>query len=462
MASYGLTSRQITILLIIAAAGILLRGVYLDRSYWFDELATLTHVDVADLPTVLRETAQDKQPPLYNSAAFVWVKAFGPGEIAVRSLSLVFGLLALATPWIARTSLNRGEKILSLVLLCVLSLPIKYAQEARNYSLLLLLSSACVFAYYEMLKSPNPRLRTGFYVALALLALSHLFGLLLAVSYAAVIFLRPRSRYERVGVALLAIALSAVVLVPLLLGGAAEAAGGNFWLKFTPQWLAWSLLLVFTPIGLVLSAYAVIRWRGAPSSIQFDALLAQALAPTALMFLGAVVLSLHTPLINDRNLIGMIPAFALLTSRLLQRAIVRDGAALAIALMFLLLVQSALMIYFGKLFIREDFRGIARQSIAANTRVCYVVPEGDAASWQSIMAFYVTRLFHRPDLEPRTFARPDLVGSASSAGCSLWAEAHPEGRASDLGSLSQFKRCAPLAIGTGRIASTSVLLSCPN
>ena len=449
-------------LLIIAAAGILLRGVSLDRSYWFDELATVTHVDVADLATVLHETAQDKQPPLYNSLVFVWIRAFGQGEIAVRSLSLLFGLLALATPWIARTSLNRSEKILSFVVLCVMSLPIKYAQEARNYSLMLLLSSSCVFAYYEMLKSPSTRLRTGFYVALALLALSHLFGLLLAVSYAGVIFIRPRSRTERLGVVAFAIAITAVVLVPLILGGAAEAAGGNFWLKFTPQWLAWSLALVFTPVGIVLAAYGVLRWRGAPSSIGFDALLAQALAPTALMFLGALVISLHTPLINERNLIGVMPAFALLIARLLQRAIARDGAAPAIALMFLLLAQSALMIFFGKLFIREDFRGIARESIAANTPVCYVVPAGDSASWASIMAFYVTRLLHRPDLAPRTVARTDLADSPAAAGCRLWAEAHPEGRASDLPSLPQFQRCPAIALGTARARSASVLLSCPN
>lgn len=405
MSSYALTPRQIWILIIIAAAGIFLRGVSLDRSYWFDELATVTHVDVADLAGVLHETAQDKQPPLYNSVVFYWIRAFGQSEVAVRSLSLLFGLLALATPWLARTSLNRSEKILSFVVLCVMSLPIKYAQEARNYSLMLLLSSACLFTYYEMLTNPTPRLRTAFYGALTLLALSHLFGLLLAVSYAGVVFIRPRSRYERLGVMVFAIAITAAVLLPLLRAGAADAAGGNFWLKFTPQFLAWSVVLVFTPVGLVLAAYGLLRWRGATAPIRFDALLAQALAPTVLMFLGALVISLHTPLINDRNLIGMIPAFALLMSRLLQRAIARDGAAPAIALMFLLLAQSALMIFYGKLFIREDFRGIARQSIAAHTPVCYVVPDGDAASWASIMAFYITRRFHRVDLTPRTFAR---------------------------------------------------------
>lgn len=462
MSSYTLTSRQIVALIIIAAAGILLRGVSLERSYWFDELATVTHVDVADLPTVLHETAQDKQPPLYNALVFGWSKMFGFGEIAVRSLSLLFGLLALSTPWIARRALNRHEKLLSFVVLCVMSLPIKYAEEARNYSLMLLLSAASLFAYYERLCRDSGRLRAGFYLTLALLALSHLFGLLLAVCYAAVIFIRTRSLYERVGAAIFALGAMAVVLIPLLLGGAAEAAGGNFWLKFTPQWLAYSLALVFTPVGVLLLGYAIFRWRGAASAIRFDAALVQALSPTALMFFGALVISLHTPLINDRNLIALIPAFALLLARLLQRALARDGAAPTLLLLGLLLMQSGVMIYFGKLFIREDFRGIAAQSIAAQTPVCYVVPQGEAVSWASIMGFYVTHLLHRPDLQPRTLARDELGDATAKAGCRLWAEAHPEGRASELPSLPQFRRCALIALGSRRAASASVLLSCPD
>ncbi len=461
MTRYGLTSRQVSILIFIAAAGILARGVAMDRSYWFDELATLTHVDVQNFAALLRETAQDKQPPLYNGIIFFWVKVFGPGEVAVRSLSLIFGLLTLATPWLARTALNHSEKLLSFALLCVMSLPIRYAQEARNYALMLFFASVCLFAYFEVLKRPNLWLRVGFYLALSLLALSHLFGLLLAVSYAAVIFLRPVGRYERLIAVLFALLMSAAVLVPLVLGGAAESAGGHFWLKFTAQSFAWSLLMLFTPVGIVLLAYAAFAWRRSPPTIPIDRLLLQAEAPTVLMFLGGVLISFHTPLINDRNLIGVIPAFALLVARLLQRPIARNAIAIPLALIFLLLVQSALMMFYGKLFIREDFRGIALQSIAANTPACYVIPDDSDAGWGDIMSFYALRLFHRPDLGPRSFARSELSGARATSGCSLWAEAHPEGRASDLASLPPFRSCTVIGLRAGFAASTSVLLTCP-
>jgi len=103
-----------------------------------------------------------------------------------------------------------------------------------------------------------------------------------------------------------AIAITAAVLLPLLRRARPTRPAATL-VKFTPQFLAWSVGLVFTPVGLVLAAYGILRWRGPTASIRFDALLVQALAPTALMFLGALVISLHTPLINDRNLIGMIP-----------------------------------------------------------------------------------------------------------------------------------------------------------
>ena len=109
-----------------------------------------------------------------------WV---GQSEIAVRSLSLLIALVTVATPWLARTSLSRTERLFSFAILCLMSLPIRCAQEARNYCLLLLFSSVCLFAYYELLHRTSRRLQVLFYAALTLLAFTHLFGLLLAMCF---------------------------------------------------------------------------------------------------------------------------------------------------------------------------------------------------------------------------------------------------------------------------------------
>jgi len=145
-----------------------------------------------------------------------------------------------------------------------------------------------------MLTSPTPRLRTALHGALTLLALSHLFGLLLAVSLRRGGFHPAAQPLRTAGGDGVCHRDHGRRFCSLCCArAAADAAGGNFWLKFTPQFLAWSVGLVFTPVGLVLAAYGILRWRGPTASIRFDALLVQALAPTALMFLGALVISLH-------------------------------------------------------------------------------------------------------------------------------------------------------------------------
>src|SRR5579863_5263785 len=182
MRNYGSMSRLAALLVAISAVGILLRIAAIERSYWFDELATVTTIDVPDWKTVLGLTARDNQPPLYNSIAFAWARGFGVSEFAVRSLSLLIGIVALFTPWLARTALTRSEKLLNFSILCLMPLPIRYAQEARNYSLLFLLSSACIYSYYEATVTNSRRPLILFHAMLIALAFTHLFGLLLAVS----------------------------------------------------------------------------------------------------------------------------------------------------------------------------------------------------------------------------------------------------------------------------------------
>ena len=77
MRIFGSMSRLAALLVAISAVSILLRFAAIERSYWFDELATVTTVDVPDWMTVLRLTAKDNQPPLYNSMVFAWTQGFG-------------------------------------------------------------------------------------------------------------------------------------------------------------------------------------------------------------------------------------------------------------------------------------------------------------------------------------------------------------------------------------------------
>jgi len=463
MRNYGSMSRLAALLVAISAVSILLRFAAIERSYWFDELATVTTVDVPDWMTVLRLTAKDNQPPLYNSMVFAWTQGFGFSEFAVRSLSLLIGIVALFTPWLARTSLTASDKLLNFSILCLMPLPIRYAQEARNYSLLFLLSSACLYSYYETIVAKSRRPKILFHAMLIALAFTHLFGLLLAVSFLVVMFWRERRATWRLGLIVYAVALSAAVVVPLLYGGSGQLTGGNFWIKFSAASLGVQLLKVFTPVGLVLLAVAAIVWWRDPKRAQFDPALGQVLMPCILMLGGAIVISLDTPILTERNLIGLIPAYALLTVWLMQRANSRKTAVMMYALLCLLLVQSAALTYSPYLFIQQNFRSIAEHSIAANSRACYVVPASDNKDRlpQHIFAFYITRIFNRPDLAPLLMRPADVPQDLSTSDCILWADAElAKGVVSYLGTMPQFARCTNVPLGKPGVPMASELLSC--
>jgi hypothetical protein len=457
-----LTPRQTLLLLLLAAAGILLRFAALDRSYWFDELATLNTIDVPDWKTVLDITSRDNQPPLYNSSIFLWTHLFGFSEIAVRALSVLFGLLALSTPWLARSSLDRSEKLLVFTILCLMPLPIRYAQEARNYSLLFLLSAACVFSYFELSLAKSRRLQILFHVSLLLLAFTHLFGLLLAVSFLAVMFWREPRILWRLGLAVYGAAISAAVLVPLLHGGSGQLAGGNFWITFTAASLSMQLLWVFTPVGIALLLYALSLWRRAPQRETLNPQLLPAVMPFVLMLAGSIIISFNTPIVTDRNLIGMVAAFALLTAWFLRRILPQHPTG-ALALMCLLLLQAAALTFSPFLFIQQDFRSIAQHSIAQNSKVCYVVPMADESKRlpRRLYSFYIVRLLGHPELAPVLLRPTEVPLDLAERDCRYWANATLQKRGSSfLRSMPQFSRCTDIPVGKPGRRMASELLDC--
>src|SRR5436305_4632698 len=80
-------------LVVAVVAGILVR-LHTSSDLWLDEALT---VNIAKLPVgdLLRQLKHDGHPPLYYLLLHVWMKVFGSGDNAVRSLSTVFSLLTI-------------------------------------------------------------------------------------------------------------------------------------------------------------------------------------------------------------------------------------------------------------------------------------------------------------------------------------------------------------------------------
>jgi 4-amino-4-deoxy-L-arabinose transferase-like glycosyltransferase len=129
-------------LLLITLLGLVLRLYRLDaQSLWYDEGFSV-YLAGMDLGEITARTAVDIQPPLYYYLLHGWIQLFGDSEWAVRSLSVLFGTLAVPLIYAVAWELFRRHLagLLVALLLAVSPLQVWYAQETRMYTLLVFLS----------------------------------------------------------------------------------------------------------------------------------------------------------------------------------------------------------------------------------------------------------------------------------------------------------------------------------
>lgn len=404
-------------LLVVTLLGLGLRLYRLDgQSLWYDEGFSV-YLARMDLAEITARTAADIQPPLYYYLLHGWIKLFGSGEAALRSLSLLAGVLTIPLIYAAGRQLfgSRLAGLLAALLLAVSPVHLWYGQEARMYTLLTLL---CLLSSYLLLRivaccremegqawCPIAALWAAYAAANIAALYAHYFALfilgfqvlwLLAV----LLFWRPAGR-RWLGLALgglgaaLAMGLAYWPWLPYLLNryagdvsywpGRLQLSGAAVDLvaffvggESLPEPLALRLALGFGVILILcLAALQGARARKNQSG-QED--LPQPPAPGGLLFLGLylllppaliLALSFASPKFNARYAMVAHPALLLLLGGGLaapwRRGAQRLGSLAlrlpaALAMLFLLGVSAYADYgaYTDPTFARADFRGMAR------------------------------------------------------------------------------------------------------
>ncbi len=140
----------------VVALGVLVRFVTVSH-LWLDEAQT---VAIAALP--LGELAEalrrDGAPPLFYVLLHGWMEVFGTGELSTRFLSGIFAVAALPLTWLAGRRLG-GTRVAWAAVLLLASSPfaVRYATEARMYSMVVLLVLVGYLAVMELLERPSSR-----------------------------------------------------------------------------------------------------------------------------------------------------------------------------------------------------------------------------------------------------------------------------------------------------------------
>jgi mannosyltransferase len=190
-------------------------GVLRQQSFWFDEAATIDLVHRSFWGMLKAIPNDESTPPLYYALAWGWSKAFGTGELGLRSLSALFGTATVPTSYAAaRVFVSRRAGLFAAAIVACSPLLVWYSQEARGYALLALLSALSVVAFGRALQEPAAR-RFAAWAVVACAALgTHYFAVFL-VAAEGVWLVCAHARRRSAWVAAAATASFSALLFPL-------------------------------------------------------------------------------------------------------------------------------------------------------------------------------------------------------------------------------------------------------
>jgi mannosyltransferase len=306
------------------------------KPLWLDEAASVSAAgrSIPDMLRLLRHT--DANSGLYYVMLHVWMR-FGHGVAWVRGLSVLFAVAAVAAAgWCGARWRGPVAGVSAALLLALNPVSLYYAQEARTYSLALLLALVSTATLMAAVERPD-RLRLAAYaVATTLLLYADLFAVLFVASQVAV--LAWRGRKHRLAPALAAVA---VCTAPLALWMIANERHQIWWIQRpTPSDLLHTVLAYsghWLGLGaIVVAGIAAVRARQARDRLDFTyPLVAAALVPIAALWLVSLG---PKHFFVDRYLIASLAAIVLVAGAGLavlyeRRTLRAAGVILAVALL---------------------------------------------------------------------------------------------------------------------------------
>jgi mannosyltransferase len=237
---------------LVLISGLVLRFVT-TSPMWLDEVLS---VNIASEPLgdLVPRLLQDGAPPLYYLLLKGWMAVFGASDFAARSLSGLFALAALPLVWVAGKRLAGAEGAwTAAVLLATSPFALRYATEARMYSLVILLTAGGFVLLAAFLDRPTTGRLAGLMMVSGALVLTHYWGIYLVGALLLVLALRSEraESWEATSVrfpsswAMVGIAAGLLAFLPW---------APNFWYQLQNTGTPWAGRLgVSTPVVALLS-----------------------------------------------------------------------------------------------------------------------------------------------------------------------------------------------------------------
>lgn len=166
----------IGILLMAAAVRIHKLGA---RSLWEDEGWTLVLSKGPTIPDIVQRMAFDQHPPLYFVAIHLWRATTGNSEFALRMLSVLTGIVAVAAIYqLGKSMFGAKAGILAALFLALSDHHIDLTQDVRHYAQMATLIILSCWFYFRLIAkdSPSRGTRIGYLLLSSALLYSHYLG----------------------------------------------------------------------------------------------------------------------------------------------------------------------------------------------------------------------------------------------------------------------------------------------
>lgn len=317
------------------------------NSFWVDEIFTMESVTSGLRNLYVTYLFNDVHPFLYNTLLFFWVKAFGISETAARSLSFVFSAgTALYVYWRGRQLFSTGVVTLYLLLFLTSFGFIHFAQEARSYSLLVLLSTIQTFEFIAFLRGNQNK--AAFYLASVLVSWTHIIGLFLTAAFLLTLFIsRPKRLRMFIEFTLLMLVCVSHFIVIFMVSG---FGGKNSWVQaVSPVHQIYNAIHIAFPVAnlpkmvvgggvgsllvalvfVLVCAWPFIRRPRQPEFATPGAYLLALIVPLVAFIALSWLISLYKPIQLDRTMYVCAPLVILIVALFLQE-MKTAGAVMAV------------------------------------------------------------------------------------------------------------------------------------
>jgi mannosyltransferase len=171
--------------ILLVAAGMRLWDI--DRtSLWYDEVVTMRVARAGSVPELLAVLSRidGTRAPLHPLLLQIWLRLFGPSDIAGRSVSALCGILAVCLVYLlGRQAFDATTGRWAAWLAAVCPPLVYYSQEARMYAWLVLLTCLSWLVVFSFRKSAAPVLCVAYWLILSSLVYSHPLGLFMVAAH---------------------------------------------------------------------------------------------------------------------------------------------------------------------------------------------------------------------------------------------------------------------------------------